>query len=375
MSIRSRFPIFEKKTYLNSCSYGALSVDVREAYQRYLDDWNESGSDWNKWVGLYETARVSFAGLINAKPEEIAVTFCASDGVNAIASALDFSSPRNKVVVSDFEFPTTAQIWHAQEKRGADICHVPERDGRIPLEHYERVIDDGTLLVSIASVCYRNGSKQDVRPIVDLAHKNGALVMVDAYQGLGAFPIDVRALDTDFLVGGTLKYLLSSAGTAMLYVRQELIERLIPTFSGWFAQRDINAMDIYANDPAPTARRFESGTPPVANIYAALAGVGLIQSWGVERIERHIGELTRAIKDGVLAEGFELATPAEDEAHGAMLAVRAGDEHAIVAALAQDDIVTSSRDGNVRISPHFYNNLEDIERLLESLRRNRQYML
>ncbi len=375
MSIRSRFPIFEKKTYLNSCSYGALSVDVRDAYQRYLDDWNESGSDWNKWVGLYETARVSFAGLINAKPEEIAVTFCASDGVNAIASALDFSSPRNKVVVSDFEFPTTAQIWHAQEKRGADIRHVPECDGRIPLEHYERVIDDGTLLVSIASVCYRNGSKQDVRPIVDLAHKNGALVMLDAYQGLGAFPIDVRALDTDFLVGGTLKYLLSSAGTAMLYVRQELIERLTPTFSGWFAQRDIDAMDIYTNDPAPTARRFESGTPPVANIYAALAGVGLIQSWGVERIERHIGELTRAIKDGVLAEGFELATPAEDEAHGAMLAVRAEDEQAIVDALAQDDIVTSSRDGNVRISPHFYNNLEDIERLLGSLKRNRQYML
>ena len=375
MSIRSRFPIFEKKTYLNSCSYGALSVDVREAYQRYLDDWNESGSDWDKWVGLYETARVSFAGLINAKAEEIAVTFCASDGVNAIASALDFSSPRNRVVVSDFEFPTTAQIWHAQEKRGADVCHVPECDGRIPLEHYERVIDDRTLLVSIASVCYRNGSKQDIRPIVDLAHKNGALVMLDAYQGLGAFPIDVRALDTDFLVGGTLKYLLSSAGTAMLYVRQELIERLTPTFSGWFAQRDINAMDIYANDPAPTARRFESGTPPVANIYAALAGVGLIQSWGVERIEKHIGELTRAIKDGVLAEGFKFATPVEDEAHGAMLAVKVADEIAIVDALAQDDIVTSSRDGNVRISPHFYNNLEDIDRLLESLRRNRQYML
>jgi len=169
--------------------------------------------------------------------------------------------------------------------------------------------------------------------------------------------------------------LLSSAGTAMLYVRQELIERLTPTFSGWFAQRDINAMDIYANDPAPTARRFESGTPAVANVYAALAGVGLIQSWGVARIERHIGELTRAIKDGVLAEGFEFATPVEDEAHGAMLAVKVTDELGIVDALAQDDIVTSSRDGNVRISPHFYNNLEDIDRLLESLRRNRQYML
>ena len=102
--------------------------------------------------------------------------------------------------------------------------------------------------------------------------------------------VDTLAAHTDFLVGGTLKYLLSSAGTAMLYVRQDLIEQLTPTFSGWFAQRDIDAMDIYANDPAPTARRFESGTPPVANIYAALAGVGLIQATGLERIAEHIAQ-------------------------------------------------------------------------------------
>ncbi len=375
MSIRSRFPIFSKKTYLNSCSYGALSTDVRSAYQRYLNDWNECGSHWDRWVGLYEEARVAFAGLINASSDEIAVTYCASDGVNTLASALDFSGPRNKVVVSDFEFPTVGQIWHAQEKRGAQICHVPETDGRIPLEHYERAIDDRTLLVSIASVCYRHGAKQDVRPIVDTAHQAGALVMLDAYQGLGTFPIDVKALDTDFLVGGTLKYLLSSAGTAMLYVRQDLIEQLTPTFSGWFAQRDIDAMDIYANDPAPTARRFESGTPPVANIYAALAGVGLIQATGLERIAEHIAQLTGAIKDGVRAEGFTLATPPEDDAHGAMLAIKASDERAIVDALARDDIITSSRDGNVRVSLHIYNNLDDIERLLESLRRNRQYLI
>jgi selenocysteine lyase/cysteine desulfurase len=374
MSIRSRFPIFEKKTYLNSCSYGALSIDVRDAYNRYLDDWNDNGSDWDRWVGFYESARVAFAGLINADPEEVAVTFCASDGVNAIASALDYSLPRNKIVVSDFEFPTVAQIWHAQEQRGAEVCHVPECDGRIPLDLYEDAIDEQTLIVSIASVCYWNGSKQDVRAIVDLAHSRGALVMVDAYQGLGSFPIDVRALDADFLVGGTLKYLLSSAGTAMLYVRSQLIEELKPTSSGWFAQRDINAMDIHANDPAPSARRFESGTPPVANIYAALAGIGLIQSWGLETIEKHITELTRTLKDRVREEGFKLATPPEDDAHGAMIAVKARDEGAIVDLLARDDIVVSSRQGNLRISPHIYNDLGDIDRLFESMGRHRQHM-
>ncbi|MFQ5705429.1 MAG: aminotransferase class V-fold PLP-dependent enzyme [Gemmatimonadales bacterium] len=374
MSIRSRFPIFEKKVYLNSCSYGALSVDVRDAYNRYLDDWNENGSDWDKWVGLYESARVSFAELLGAQPDEVAVTFCASDGVNAVASALDFGGKRSKIIVSELEFPTVGQIWHAQEQRGAQICHVPECDGRIPLEYYEQAIDEKTLLVSIASVCYRNGSKQDARAIVELAHRSGALVMLDAYQALGTFPIDVKALDVDFLVGGTLKYLLSSAGTAMLYVRQDLIEQLTPTHSGWFAQRDIFAMDIHGNDPSPTARRFESGSPPVANVYAALAGVGLIQQAGVDKIEAQIAQLTGAIKQGVSEAGFQLATPTEDRAHGALLAVKANDEHAIVEALARDDIVTSCRDGNLRLSPHFYNNLEDIERLLESMKRHRQYL-
>ena len=374
MSIRSHFPIFEKKVYLNSCSYGALSIEVRDAYTRYLDDWNEYGSAWDRWVELYESARTSFANLINATPQEIAMTFCASDGVNAIASALDYSGARNKIVVSDFEFPTVAQIWHAQESRGARVRHVPERDGRILLDAYEREIDDQTLIVSVASVCYRNGSKQDIRRIVDLAHRHGALVLVDAYQGLGSFPIDVRALDADFLVGGTLKYLLSSAGTAMLFVRSDHVEALTPTDSGWFAQRDINAMDIYSNDPAPSARRFESGTPPVANIYAALAGVALIESWGTDTIERKIGALTHLIKEGIRAEGWELATPEEAAHHGAMIAVRTKDEVAIVDALARDHIVTSSRDGNLRISPHIYNNDEDIARLLESLRRHRRYI-
>ncbi len=375
MSIRPHFPILEKKAYLNSCSYGAMSIEVRDAYSRYLQDWNEYGSAWDKWVELYESARESFARLINAAPDEIAMTYCASDGVNAIASALDYSGHRNRIVVSDFEFPTVAQIWHAQERRGAKVCHVPEQDGRIPLEAYEREIDDHTLIVSVASVCYRNGSKQDVQSIIDLAHRHGALVLVDAYQGLGSFAIDVRALDTDFLVGGTLKYLLSSAGTAMLFVRRDLVEKLVPTHSGWFAQRDINAMDIHANDPAPSARRFESGTPPVANIYAALAGVALIESWGVETIERQIGELTQMVKTGIRAEGLELATPEDAAHHGAMIAVRVKDEAAIVEALARDGIVTSSRDGNLRVSPHVYNNDEDIERLLESLRRNRRYMV
>ncbi len=374
MPIRDRFPIFQHKTYINSCSYGALSTDVRQAYEQYLADWESMGSPWDYWVGLYESARASFAGLINAAPDEVAVVPFVSAAVNSVASALDFSGPRNTVLVSEFEFPTVGQIWHAQERRGAQVRHVPDSGCTIPLEHFDELIDQRTLLVSITHVCYRNGARLDVPAIVELAHSRGALVLLDSYQALGTFPVDVKALDVDFLVGGTHKYLLSSAGTAFLYVRPELIEQLIPTTSGWFAQANIGAMDIHSNEPSPSARRFEMGTPVVPSVYTALAGFRLIESVGIDAITAEIADLTRAIKSGVRELGLQLATPDEDGAHGAMIAIRARDEQGIVAALEQDNIVASYRGGNLRLSPHFYNNLQDIDIVLEAMQRHRQFL-
>ena len=214
----------------------------------------------------------------------------------------------------------------------------------------------------------------DVPAIARIARERGALVLLDSYQALGSLPVDARALGVDFLVGGTLKYLLSSAGTALLYVRRELIEELIPTTTGWFAQADINAMDIHGNHPASTARRFEMGTPPVPAIYTALAGVGLIQSHGLERIAAQVAELTAALREGVVEGGFQLATPDDPGRHGPLIAIKASDEHALVKALEEERIVTSCRDGNLRLSAHFYNDFEDIERVLAGLHKHRQLL-
>src|SRR5689334_5834183 len=154
--IRHRFPIFQQRVYINSCSQGALSDAVRAAYDAYLEDWDEKGAPWEYWVERQEAARASFAGLINAAPDEVAVTTSLSAGVAALASGLRFAR-RSKVVLTDWEFPTIGQIWHAQEARGARVTHVPEAaDGTIPYEHFERAIDDDTLLVSITHVCYRH---------------------------------------------------------------------------------------------------------------------------------------------------------------------------------------------------------------------------
>ncbi|MEZ4556295.1 MAG: aminotransferase class V-fold PLP-dependent enzyme [Caldilineaceae bacterium] len=232
MSTRDRFPIFQDKTYINSCSQGALSVDVIEAYQSYLRDWQEQGSPWDAWVGKLEATRHAFAGLVNARADEVAVVASVSDGVSSLAGALDFSGPRNKIVATDFDFPTTAQIWHAQEARGAHVVHVQAAGNQLPIERFADAIDERTLLVSIPHVCYRNGTKTDPRPIIELAHAKGALVLLDAYQSLGTTRMDVRELDVDFLTGGALKYLLGSPGVAFLYAAPTFCLDSTPTWAG-----------------------------------------------------------------------------------------------------------------------------------------------
>lgn len=375
MTFRSRFPIFENKVYLNSCSQGALSIDVKNAYAAYLQDWDEKGSPWEYWVERMEAARGAFAGLVNAEMDEIAVTTSVSAGVSALASAFDFTGERNKIVISDFEFPTVAQVWHAQEQRGAQVIHVPAAGNMIPISRFEDAIDEHTAIVSITNICFRNGARMDVPAIIELAHKKGALVLLDSYQALGTFPIDVKKLKVDFLVGGVLKYLLASAGLAYLYVRKDLINGLNPTTMGWFSQANIFAMDIYANTPSPTARRFESGTPPVPNIYAAVAGIKLIQSVGVEKIENHIRELTGAIKEGAMRRGFNLVSPINPDQHGAMITLRSHKVDLLVKWLEKDNVITSSRDNNLRISPHIYNNMRDIDCLLDCLTKHRELLV
>jgi selenocysteine lyase/cysteine desulfurase len=372
---RHRFPVFERQVYINSCSQGALSDSVREAYARYLDDWDEHGAPWEYWVGQLEAVRRSVAGLIGADEEEVAVTTSVSAGLSAVASGLRFDRGRSKVLVSDFEFPTVGQIWHAQEPRGALVEHVPaEPDGTIPLERFEAAIDEQTALVAVTHVCFRNGSRMDVKGVAEIAHERGALVFLDAYQAVGSLPVEVHELDCDFLAAGVLKYLLGSAGLGFLYCRRELVGQIAPTATGWFADRDIFQMDIHDYSPAPTARRFESGTPPIPAIYAGIAGIELMREIGIAETEAHVRELTAILREGLDELGARVVTPRAPEQHGALVCVASTDAEALVGELAKEGVVTSSRDGNLRISAHCYNTAEDVRTVLDLLGRKRDLL-
>jgi selenocysteine lyase/cysteine desulfurase len=371
---RHRFPIFERRVYLNSCSQGALSDDVRESYDRYLADWDERGSPWELWVEKTDEARRAFAGLINADPDEVAVTTSVSAGLSAIATGLRFAR-RSTVVLTDYEFPTVGQVWHAQEQRGGRVVQVdPAEDGTIPLERFERGIDDDTLIVSLTHACYRNGALLDAERVARLAHERGALVLVDAYQTVGSLPVDVRALGVDLLVAGTLKYLLASAGLAFVYCRRDVVERFRPTATGWFADEDIFAMDHRDYSPAPTASRFQSGTPPIPAIYAGVAGIELMREIGIDDTRAHVNELNSRLLEGLDELKATVATPRRLKRRGALVCVASTDAPALVASLAREGIVTSERDGNLRVSAHCYNAAEDVDLLLESLARHRRLL-
>jgi selenocysteine lyase/cysteine desulfurase len=360
---RSRFPIFERLVYINSCSQGALSDSVRAAYEEYLTGWDERGAPWDYWVERTEAARAAFAGLVNAQPDDVAVTTSLSAGVSALASAIDFTK-RPKVVISDYEFPTIGQIWHAQQLRGAEV-HVVEP------ERVEEAIDERTAIVSVTGVCYRNGARLPVEEIARVAHDNGALVLLDAYQAIGTYPLDVTELGVDAVAAGVLKYLLGSAGLAFMWVRPGLSAELVPTETGWFADRDIFEMDHTRYAPSPTARRFQSGTPPVPAIYAGIAGIELMQEIGVAETRAHVSALNEHLIAGVDALGGTVVTPRDPERRGALVCIASTDAPGLVAELAKDGIVTSDRDGNLRVSAHAYNTREDIDAVLAALERHR----
>jgi selenocysteine lyase/cysteine desulfurase len=366
--LRTEFPLLSQKTYLNSGSYCALSSSVKRAFDAYMDDRLAIGANWDVWVMKNEAVRERIARLLSAAPDEIAVTASVTAGINALATAIDFTGERNKVIVSDFEFPTNAQIWHAQAQRGANVVHVhSDADGYIPLEHFADAIDDRTKLVAITHVCFRNGARLDIAGIIKLAHERGAQVLIDTYQSAGSIHIDVRALDVDFLTGGMFKYLLGTAGIGFLYVRGDMIEQLNPTHTGWFAQEDIQAMDITAHRPAHSARRFEGGTPPVVNCYAAEAGLDVLLGVGTEAIEARISALTGRCIDRLDEIGWPAVTPRQPERRGAMIAVPSRDSVGLSNRLAERDIVTSSRDANLRASFHYYNDEADIEAFIAAM--------
>ncbi len=364
---RARVPLLETAIPLASCSQAPQTDLTRAAAERFLDSWNRTGMDWDAWMAEVDAAKAAFARLIGADADEIALTTSVSVATASLASALDLSE-RDTIVISGAEFPTVAHVWQAQLARGARVAWAPVRGDVVELDAYEAAIHDRTRVVSACHAYYQNGFKQDVGTIAELAHAHGALIYVDAYQTLGTEPIDVKELGVDVLASGNLKFLMGVAGVAFLYVRRELIERLHPTVTGWFGREDPFAFRADRLDWAATARRLETGTPPVPSVYIARAGMEMLESIGLDAIGEWNRVLSGRLAEGGVARGLRLHGPADPDLRAPTTAfVVPGDSHEVEAAMRRRGVLPSARGPVLRLAPHFFNTLDDVDTALDTL--------
>ena len=366
-SWRAQIPLLTSLIPMNNCSQAPQTSATHAAAERYLDSWNQSGMDWDAWVEEVQLAKGEFALLINASPDEIAVFSSVSEATSAVASTIEFAGDRRKVVVTEAEFPTIGHVWLAQERRGARVDWVPVRNGIIAADAYDSVIDEHTAIVSACHGYYLNGFMQDLAHLCERAHGRGALLYVDAYQTLGSVPVDVGAIGVDFLAAGNLKYLMGIPGVAFLYVRRELIERLHPLMTGWFGRANPFAFEVRQLDWSTTASRFDSGTPPVINAYIARAGMAIINEIGVVDIRRWLEVLGQRLIDGGRERGLTLHGTSDMSRKTASTAFVVDDSHSVELLMRRRGIIPSARGPVIRLAPHFYNTVADVDTALDVL--------
>ena len=364
---RKQFRGLESLVHLASCSQGALSHRTVAALDEYQQTIADRGAAWDAWMLQVARARELFAASIGADVDDVAVVPSASEGAYQVASTQAWQE-RPVVITTDMEFPSVAHVWLAQQRHGAKVEHVADREWQVETEDYATLIGPETGLVSVPLISYRNGLRLPVAEIASLAHQSGARVFVDAYQGFGVEPVHVADLDCDYLVTGCLKYALGLPGLAFLYVRPGLVDHRSPTLTGWFGRVDPFGFDPRSIDHPTHARRFEIGTPSVPSAYAAVAGLSLLAELDPREVRRHVAGLTRHLREELVAMGETVCSPETDERRGPQIAVRDAAPGRLDAFLRDRHISGSPRGDVIRLSFHHYNTESDVEALLRALR-------
>ena len=366
---REEFPIFRHSVYLNSCSLGALSRRSRARVNTYLDQWETRGASawYDTWWQALADLRAAYGRVVGAPAGTIALHPNISTALTSIAESLDYKH-RPKVVVTSLDFPTIAYQWLAKVPKGIEVVVLQSPDGiKVPLELYERAIDERTALVATSHVFFTSGHIQDAGAISEIAHKRGALALIDGYQAAGQIPVDVAALDVDFYASGGLKWLLGGTGIAFMYARAELLPSLSPQAAGWFSHREQFRFDPNVLELHDDARRLESGTPALMPVYAQLGGLELLEEIGIGAVRQETSALTEDLVALARERGLKpkvAATPAE---RSGIVMLPSDDPARDVRRLAVAGIITDARPGHVRVSPYFYNVSDDYRALLEHL--------
>ena len=370
---REEFPTLASGIHLLSHSLGPVPRATRESMLAYFDAWEHHTSEdaWaTSWWEMSMQVGDLIAKIVSGARGSIQIQPNASIALASVASCFDFtSSKRNKIVTSALDFPSMKYIWDAQQRVAARVEVVPSDDGvEVPLERILDAIDDRTALVALSHVSFRSSYRVDVEAIVERAHRDGALVLLDVYQSAGAMELKASDWDVDFMIGGTIKWLCGGPACGYLYVRPELQSELEPRLTGWVAHE---APFDFAPPPIRydnSVRRFAQGTPSIPALYSVRPGLQIIEEVGVKTIREESERRTEWMIDFASEQGWKINSPRAVNQRGGSVMIYVDDGPAMVKRLGERKVFVDCRPGvGLRISPHFFNTDEEVREAMETL--------
>jgi kynureninase len=376
---RSHFPILDTSCYMISNSLGAMPGETAVELKHYTHEWQTDGVEaWHSWFPLVDTVSGLFGEIIGAEAKDVTLIHNLTIGSALIASSLDFSSKRNKVVFTDLHFPTISYLWHGWQKYGAKIHLVKSDDGiHVDVQKIIDAIDKETLIVPISHVYFRSGALQDIKAVIEKAHSVGALVMVDSYQAAGVVPIDVKELDCDILAAGVLKWLCGGPGAAFMYIRPDHQEKFQPAIRGWLGDKEPFDFTMPNVNFAEGMHRFLTSSIQVPCLYTAIPALKMMGEIGIDAIRKKSLAMTQRIFDKCDEFGFKANTPREANRRGGHITVDPNgmkqsklSTKEINDELIRRRFITDYRPPiGIRLAPHFYNTMEEVDAVMDEMKK------
>lgn len=371
LEYREEFPILERTTYLVSNSLGPMPRSVPGRLAEYAADWGGLGvKAWARgWWEMPVDVGNEIAPLMNAGPGEVVMMPNVTIAQSAVCSAIDFTAPRDTIVMTELDFPSVRYAYEELAKRfGARVVVVRSDDGiSIDEDRLLAAIDERTRLVAISHVLFKSAFINDADAICARAHSMGALVSLDAFHSVGIIPVDVRRSGVDFLTGGVLKWLCGGPGGCFLYVSPEIRDTLAPALTGWQAHsRPFAFEERMEYTPGPF--RWLNGTPVIPALYASAEGVKIIRRAGVDAIrEKSIRQTSRLIQLAD-ARGYRVFAHRDPKRRGGTVAVDVPHGYEVTQVLLSRDILVDYRVGaGIRVAPHFFNRDDEVDTLMEAI--------
>src|SRR5256885_1842107 len=380
--VRKELPVPSRRAYLDNAGTVPPSINVLNAIHEYLTDWPDYGENWEEWLPMIIESRRLFGKMIGASLEEVASVPNVSSALTALASSVKYK-PGGNIVISELNFPTNIYLWHLQKKHGrANDVRLLRKDqsGIVPLDEWEKAIDDDTSIVSVDYVSWANGCREKIREITKIAHEHGAFVIADSFHALGVFPIDARQDGVDALVCGMYKWMQGPHGAAFVYTKRDRLKDLDPNYIGWHgvqdsvARRLTSQQDLFGKPfnieetiPAPDATMFEGGSWGVISIVGAKAALEFALKHDQTERSHRVLKVTEHLIEGLKEKGRKILTPLQPDRRTGIVVFEDPDPGATYEKLKKLNITVASRVKALRASPHYYNTEEEIDKLLAAL--------